>query len=272
MRILIRTSKWAIWARRFASLAVPLAVIPVFLHRERLITSTDFNIIEIVAMTVAGIGLFLSLGAFARLWVTGDQGWGKAAVGFVLSVLCLAPLGLMLLLSLQYPAAGDVTTDPAQPPGLVSQIPVRTIGPDDRTALAAAFPNARNRTYPIEAAQMYALVDALVAARGWEPRARREPQTPLAEGQINAVATTLLGWRDEVAIRIQGDPQGSIVAMRSASLSPGPDLGENGRRIEEFLAALDARVTELLRAVPTAPATEPEDDSGAEPEDGDAAE
>jgi hypothetical protein len=35
MRILIRTSKWAIWARRFGSLALPLAAIPVLMHRER---------------------------------------------------------------------------------------------------------------------------------------------------------------------------------------------------------------------------------------------
>lgn len=271
MRILIRTSRWAIWARRFGSLALPLAVIPVFLHRERLIVSADFNIIEIVAMTVAAIGLVLSLGAFVRLWITGDQGWSKATMGFVMSLLCLAPLALILVLTVQYPSVGDVSTDPTRPPGLVAQVAPQAVTAEQKAAVAAAFPNARNRTYPIEAAQMYALVNALVEGQGWELRARREPQTPLAEGQINAVATTLLGWRDEVAIRIEGDPQGSIVAMRSASLSPGPDLGENGRRVEAFLAALDQRVTELLRAVPTAPASDPDAEAEPEVEEGDAA-
>jgi hypothetical protein len=146
---------------------------------------------------------------------------------------------------------------------LVSQVPASGLAPVDRPAIEAAFPNARNRTYPIEAAEMFALVRGLVEARGWEPRAQREPQTPLAAGQINAVATTLLGWRDEVGIRIQGDPQGSIVAMRSVSLHPGHDLGENGRRIEEFFTALDERVTQVLRDAPLGPAapvdeTEPE--------------
>ena len=258
MRILIRTSKWAIWARRLGSLALPLAIIPVLLHRERLITSADFNVVEIVAMSVAALGLVLSLGAFVRLWVTGDRGWNRATVGFLLSVLCLAPLAVIVFLMLRYPAVGDVTTDTQRPPGLVSQIESPPLGIDELLEVEEAFPNARNRTYPIEAAQMFALVASLVESRGWEPRAQREPQTPLAEGQINAIATTLLGWRDEVAIRIQGDPAGSIVSMRSASLSPGVDLGENGRRIESFLAALDERVTELLRAVPTAPAVDPE--------------
>lgn len=257
MRILIRTSKWAIWARRFGSLALPLTVIPVFLHRERLITSADFTVIEIVAMAVAGLGLFLAIGAFARLWVTGDLGWGKAAVGFFLSLICLAPLAFLLVQMLQYPAVSDVSTDPARPPGIVSQVQAQPHTAAEQAAIEAAFPNARDRTYPIEAAQMFALVEALVQERGWEPRASREPQTPLAEGQFNAVATTLVGWRDEVAIRIQGDPQGSVVSMRSVSLQPGHDQGENGRRIEEFLGALDNRVTELLRNAPVLPTAEP---------------
>ena len=259
MRILIRTSKWAIWARRFGSLAVPLTVIPVFLHRERLISSADFTVVEIVALAVAGLGLFLALGAFARLWVTGDQGWGKATIGFFLSLVCLAPFAFTLMQMTLYPAVSDVSTDPARPPGLVSQIETRPLTIAARDAIEAAFPNARSRTYPIEAAQMFALVESLVDERGWEPRARREPQTPLAEGQYNAVATTLVGWRDEVAIRVQGTAQGSSVAMRSASLQPGHDQGENGRRIEEFLSALDDRVTSLLRSAPVLPEIDPDD-------------
>ena len=50
MRILIRTSKWAIWARRFGSFAVPLTVIPVFMHREQMIASSDFVIIEAIPL------------------------------------------------------------------------------------------------------------------------------------------------------------------------------------------------------------------------------
>jgi len=264
MRILIRTSKWAIWARRFGSLALPLAIIPVFLHRERLITSVDFSIIEMIAMAIAALAMFLAIGAFVRLWITGDQGWSKATTGFFLSLLCLLPLAFLFLLTLRYPAVADVSSDPTNPPGIVSQVPPSGLAPVERAAIETAFPNARNRTYPIEAAEMFALVRTLVEARGWEPRAQREPQTPLAEGQINAVSMTLLGWRDEVGIRIEGDPQGSIVAMRSVSLHPGHDLGENGRRIEEFLTALDERVTVILRDVPLGPVA-PTDDS--EPEE-----
>ena len=248
MRILIRTSKWAIWARRFGSLALPLAIIPVFLHRERLILSTDFAIIETAALIVAGIALFLALGAFVRLWITGDQGWGKATAGFLLALVCLAPFGAVAYFAARYPSTADISTDPQNPPGVVSQLPMHP--PVDYGAVAAVFPNAQDRNYPIGAPQMFAIVTGLVEDRGWEPRARREPQTPQAEGQVNAVAMTLLGWREEAAIRITGVPQGSVVAMRSVALHPGHDLGENGRRVEEFLAALDEQVTLLLRDAP----------------------
>ena len=262
MRILIRTSKWAIWARRFGSLALPLAVIPVFMHRERMITSSEFHLIEAIAMGVAGLALFLALGAFARLWVTGDQGWGKATMGLFFSLICLGPLALILVLAIRYPAVTDVTTDFTRPPGLVSQVATRPWTAQARQAVEAAFPNARTRTYPIEAPQIYALAVQLVETKGWEPRARREPQNPLAEGQINAVATTLLGWRDEVAIRVTGNTQGAVVAMRSTALHGIHDLGENGRRIEDFLAALDNQITLLMRDAPIAPATAPADEDG----------
>jgi hypothetical protein len=254
MRILIRTSKWAIWARRLGSLALPLAVVPILMHRERMIASNDFHLIELIAMGVAGLALFLALGAFARLWVTGDEGWGKAAMGLFFSLLCLVPLAFILFLALRYPPVSDVTTDFARPPGLVSPVETRSWTAEQRAALEAAFPNARTRSYPIEASQMYALAAQLADARGWEPRARREPQSALAEGQINVVATTLLGWRDEVVIRVSGDAQGSVVAMRSTAVHGIHDLGENGRRIEEFLAALDNQITLLLRDAPVAPA------------------
>jgi hypothetical protein len=253
MRILIRTSKWAIWARRFGSFAVPLAIIPIFLHRERIIASSDFHVIELVAMGIAILALAMALGAFARLWVTGDQGWSRATMGLFFALVCLLPMGFVLSLTLRYPHIPDVSTDQANPPALVSAVG-RVLTPEDRAAIEAAFPNARTRTYPIEPMQMFDIVEQMAEAKGWEPRARRAPQTVLDHGELNVIATSLLGWRDEVAIRVQGDPQGSIVDMRSAATHTWHDLGENGRTIEEFLLALDQRITLMLRDAPVAPA------------------
>ena len=85
MRILIRTSKWAVWARRFGALALPLAVIPVLMHRGRLISSENFVVIEAVAIGFAVLAVFAACVAIVRLWFTGDQGWGRAAVAMTRS-------------------------------------------------------------------------------------------------------------------------------------------------------------------------------------------
>lgn len=264
MRILIRTSKWAIWARRLGSFALPLAIIPVFLHRERLISSADFHIIELVAGGFALLALVLALGAFARLWVTGDQGWARATLGLAFSLICLIPMAFVGWLALTFPTVTDVSTDFVDRPPLVSSTG-RVLTAADQAALEAAFPNARSRSYPIAAQQLFDIVEQLALTNGWEPRARRAPTTPLDTGALNAIATTLLGWRDEVVLRVRGTATGADVDMRSAATHAWSDLGENGRRIEQFLIALDGRITLMLRDAPQTPAAPTESEGAAPP-------
>ena len=255
MRILLRTSKWAVWSRRIGALALPLAAIPILLHREHIITSENFITIEAIALGLAALAVFSAGIAFVRLWFTGDRGWWRASVAFIFGALCLAPAGYFAFEYLHSPSFPDVSTDFSNPPPLVSFVEARFIGPSQRAEVEARFPNARSRSYPITAPQMFDTVAALLDDRGWDVRARREPQNELDSGQFNAVITTLLGFRQEVAIRIVGSSDGATIAMRSASLSSFPDFGENGARIEAFLLDLDNQVTLMLRnAAPAAPA------------------
>jgi hypothetical protein len=124
--------------------------------------------------------------------------------------------------------------------------------PAQRAQIATAFPDARSRSYPVDATQVFSVVLDLVQANGWEVELTREPQDALGIGNVNAVVTTLAGWRSEVAVQVTGTDQGAIVSMESASLYAFHDFGDNGRRIEEFLAALDDRITSMLRDAPTA--------------------
>src|SRR5690242_7801866 len=137
MRILVRTSKWAIWARRFGALALPLAALPVLLHREQWITSDNFQVIEAIALSLAAIALLCGIFAMARLWMTGDQGWGRATQAVVFGALCLAPAGYLAFEAARLPATPDVSTDFANPPQLVSFIPARFVGPEERARIEA---------------------------------------------------------------------------------------------------------------------------------------
>jgi hypothetical protein len=254
MRILIRTTKWAIWARRFGSLALPLTIVPVLLHREQMISSTDFAVVESVAAGIAALALILALGAYVRLWITGDQGWSKASWGLFFAIICLVPFGYLGLQALRYPLVNEVATNFADPLPLSSSIRVIPTGAPLQQLIATTFPNARTRTYPIDATQIFATIEDLVEQRGWEVRTRREPPSALDSGQLNAISVSIFGWRDEVAIRVIGTNAGSTIDMRSVPLSGFHDFGENGRRVEEFLLALDEKVTLLLRDAPQAPA------------------
>lgn len=252
MRILIRTSKWAIWARRLASLVLPLVVITVALHWQRLITSDVFLVAAIVVGAIAVITLLVSLIALARLWHTGDQGWGRALLGLLVSLLCLVPYGWYGALALQYPAVTDMaTTERGQlpllfEPGMETMPTPRVL---DAVRQKAVFPNVAPRTYPLAPAQTFALVNRMVDERGWTVLLSDAP-VDTAPGRITAQATTLLGWREEIVLRVMADPEGSRVDMRSASINAVHDFGSNGGRIEEFLVALDTEMTTLLRDNP----------------------
>lgn len=267
MRILIRTSKWAIWARRLGSFALPLTIVPVLLHREQLIQSSDFAIVELVAAAIAALALVLGLGAFARLWVTGDRGWGKATWGVCFALLCLLPFGYLGYEASRYPKVNEVATDFTDPLPLTSGARVVPTSAALRELIEARFPNARTRTYPIDATQMFSIVSDLIDDRGWDVRTQRVPPTALDSGQLDAIVTTLLGWRDEVVLRVTGTAQGVTVDMRSVPLSDLHDFGENGKRVEDFLVALDQKVTLLLRDAPTAPATDADDGTAADTPD-----
>lgn len=257
MRILIRTSKWAIWARRLASLVLPLVVIAVGLHWQRLIPSDGFLIAAGVVGGMVAVTLLVSLVALGRLWHTGDQGWGRAFVGFFISLICLLPYGWYGALALHYPAVTDIaTTERGQlpllfAPGMETMPTPRLL---DAARQKAVFPNVAPRTYPLAPAQTFALVSRMVDDRGWTALLSNEPNGG-APGRITAQATTPMGWREEIVLRVMADPEGSRVDMRSASLNALHDFGSNGGRIEEFLVALDTEVTTLLRDNPlvTAP-------------------
>lgn len=267
MRILIRTSKWAIWSRRLGSFALPLVVVPVILHRERFIESTTFHALGAAAVAVAGLAVLFGLVAVIRLWFTGDRGWSRAIAGIILGTVCLAPLAYGAVQAQRYPAILEAVTDLADPPELVIPAAARDLSEDYAGLLAEAFPNVATRTYPVEAAGMFDLVEHLALERGWEVLLRRAPPGAAGEGRLNVLVTTLLGWRDEVALRVAGDPGGARVDMRSVSLVGMHDLGANGRRIEEFLGALDAAVMVALRDSAPPPEDDEADEDLVEPVD-----
>lgn len=254
MRIKIRTSKWAIWARRLGSVALPLVLIPVLMHREGFIDAPVFLVLILFAGAIAALAVLVALGALARLWISGDRGWARALGGLVLGLICLLPFAYYGALALRYPPVTDMATAPRSDlplifePDTAAMVPAKLLPQQEQ---ARVFPNAQTRRYPLDVIQLYALVERLVAAENWDVRRRVQPLDALAPGRINARIVTLPGWREEAVLLVRPDAQGAMVDMRSASIGAPIDFGSNGMRISAFLGALDNEVTALLRDNPT---------------------
>ncbi len=252
MRIVLRTSRWALLARRLGSVAVPLVFISVMLHRMRLITGDVFAVAAVVAGVVSLLAVLSGIVALRSLWQSGDQGWSHAFAGLFLGLVCLIPFGWYANLARLYPPVTDIaTTDRALlplvfEPGTQAMPPPRLLSPQ---AMAETFPDVATRTYPLGVSPTFALVEALARENGWDIRLLRQPGS---FGQINGQVMTPPGWREEAVVRVTGTAETASVDMRSASLHATHDFGSNGQRIETFLSALDDAVTALLRDNPAA--------------------
>lgn len=245
MRILVRTSKLAIWARRLALFAAALILISTGLHFFGQIAADVFEISLAIGTISAAAAFLIGIAAYIRLWFTGDRGWGPASVGFVLGLACLAPAGIALALSEIYPSTADVTTALVDPPQLLD---ARPNDPDiDSETVLASFPNLITRAYQIPPEELFSLGQSLARANGWEILAATPP-TQTSTGQLNALRHSLLGFENEIAFRVSPNPIGALIDLRAASLNPVyHDLGDNGRAIEAFLLALDDRVSTYIQ-------------------------
>ena len=94
---------------------------------------------------------------------------------------------------------------------------------------------------------------ALVTKRKWYIGDARAPTLGRRDGVIEAVARTpIMGFRDDVVIRLIPLGQGTRIDMRSASRFGNHDLGANASRIRSLLEDIDDTVssTPEPRSVP----------------------
>jgi hypothetical protein len=266
MLILVRVSKLAIWARRFGAYALPITILPIIMQRSSAISVEAFEVTEALALVLAALAVCFGLGAFARIWVTGDRGWGRAVAGLLLGLVCLVPGAVLVAEYLRYPVTGEVTTDAADPPPLVSRVTVDPPGPALVARIAAAYPTLKSRDYPLDPGQVFGLVDNLVKDRNWQVL-RRDAPDDQGNAQLNAMATTLFGFREEVSIRLAATADGTSVAMRSVSLSTLREPGANGSRVANFLTDLDTKIAQLQNSQPagTDDSTDSSDDTDQPP-------
>jgi hypothetical protein len=241
-------SKWSV---RIAALAVTLIAVAVLFHRLfDLPTPVALNLI---ALSFAGAiaAILLAVYGLIRVWQRGFHGAGNALVAIAISVAILMwPVSLLPTIQ-RLPEINDVTTDTANPPAFQALAENRPAGAQD-PAYNDAFAEVQKKAYPDlrtlsvdrPAGEVVTLAAQTLRRERMEV-VREEPAS--AEngnvGFIEAVDRTLImGFHDDVVVRVAKSGRGALVDVRSASRYGRHDLGRNAERIREVLAGLIERL------------------------------
>lgn len=252
------------WTLRMAAFSGLLVITAIVLHR--LAGMATPIALTLMGSGLAGAALSLLLAAVALLQLWRRQGLGSAHVvgGIGVALAIFAWPAAYVPAFLRYPALVDVSTDTAAPPRF-SAIGERRVGP----ANAAAYPGAGAaalqtkaypdiRTFVIDRSAEEAFEFARDAVRrsrmqivAEEPPGDAKGKT--VEGVIEAVDRTLvIGFYDDVVVRVRGDERQARVDIRSSSRYGRHDLGRNATRIRFLLKEIQARLDSTIPGTPAA--------------------
>ena len=106
-----------------------------------------------------------------------------------------------------------------------------------------AYPELRTLTIERSAEEAFELVEETVRKLRWRVVAAEPPTgRPLKAGTLEAADQTLIvGFTDDIVIRVEGSPTRSRIDVRSASRYGTFDFGQNAARVRRFLADVQAR-------------------------------
>jgi uncharacterized protein (DUF1499 family) len=254
-------SVFARWTSRIALFAVGVLAIALLLHRlVSLPTTIALNLVA-VAFAGAALSILLAIAAAVGVWRTGRPGTSRIVFGTVVGLgLLLWPL--VFLPSYQrLPKLNDVTTDTSNPPAFVSLARLRVPGSNPIGYAGDKFAAAQHVAYPdIKPIEINRSVDeayelAADAVRRLKMEMVSESPPDLETGRpgtLEAVDRTLiLGFYDDVAIRVVGNDEQARIDVRSASRFGRHDLGRNADRVRQILKEVVVRMESVVPAVRT---------------------
>jgi uncharacterized protein (DUF1499 family) len=255
-------SRLATWSLRIALFAIAVTLLGIVIVRS--------GILEIVpslaafggGLLLAAIAIFFALAAFVVIWREGLQGLGQAVSAMFIGLAILAYPAWFAVKAYRLPAIYDITTDPIDPPKFeaVARLRPREANPILYAGLRAA--ELQRAAYPdveplVVAATPQVAYDAAVAVitkLKWRIVDARAPLSGRRDGRIEAVARTpILGFRDDVALRIRQDPDGARIDIRSTSRYGRHDFGTNAKRIVALSEAIDTAVDAIAPEKPADP-------------------
>jgi uncharacterized protein (DUF1499 family) len=235
----------ATWARNLAVFSVVAVVVSILIVRFGFLEMKPALATFFGALGCAALSILVSLAAFAAIWQTGSRGMSRILLALLIDAVVLAYPAYLALQYRKLPPIHDVTTDPINPPRFEALARLRS-GEGANTAVYAGLYSAEQQrlAYPdIEPVELeipvnraYAIALQLVNKRKWLVIDERAPQPERPIGRIEAVARTpIMGFREDVSIRVTPDGEDSRIDIRSSSRYFESDLGSNATRITKLI-------------------------------------
>jgi uncharacterized protein (DUF1499 family) len=243
------TSRLAIWSRRLALFALAATFIAIIVVRS--------GALEIVpalstlggALALALLAILLAFAAAVSIWKDGVCGIGEAVTGLLIGLALIAYPLYVGVKAYKLPAIYDITTDPIDPPRFdaIARLRPRDANPvtyaglytaeQQRIAYSDIEPDMTN----VSPQEAYDAVLKVITRRKWHVVDARPPQgTAPRDGLVEAIARTpILGFRDDVAVRVRATHDGARIDIRSASRYGRHDLGTNAARVRALIEDID---------------------------------
>ena len=255
-------SKLAVWARRCAVFSLT-AMVPLIIIIRAGWIELDPSLAAVTGvLALAAVGMVLAIAALVVIWIDGIDGVGHSLLALLIGAVLLAYPAYLAAKFVRTPALADVSTDTMDPPKFDQAARFRP----NRVNYPGTAAAARQRTaYPdIETLQVATSVQlafeaarSVVSKRKWTIINDRAPGIR-REAQIEAVARTpVLGFREDVVVRVRGSADGTRIDVRSASRFGYHDLGSNAQRVRSLLEDIEDQVEVLVeerKRAPTKPA------------------
>ncbi len=244
-----RQSRAARWAMPPSVFSPVLAGVAILAHRFGSLSEQNFILVLLAALGFAVAGGLLALLGLRSLWRDAAIGGRRSALALLFCMPVLMPAAAAVWLSQTTAHLSDISTDPQDPPHFsvraASGSGINTNEPPRVNAVLQKqyYPDVTGRRYQLSADGIAAQISALAAESGWSQTHGGPVAQPNGEWIIEGtVTTTILGFKDDVVIRVTDEGESTYVDMRSASRFGGADLGANARRIVAFMNALDLRI------------------------------
>jgi uncharacterized protein (DUF1499 family) len=241
-------SRLAIWASRIAVFSLAVAALAIIIQRADLLEIVPVLVTFGAALALAVLAILLAFGSFISLWVNGGPGFGQALVAVLVGIGLLAYPSYLAYRAYRLPAITDVTTDPTDPPRFEAAARLRPAGRNLYPGAAAAlqkeaWPDIEPLNVTVSPKAAYDGTMTVIAKRKWRVVDSRAPM-PGRDGHIEAIARTpIMGFRDDVTVRIRPTREGARVDVRSASRYGTTDFGGNAERVLALLNDIDDAAT-----------------------------